>query len=123
MAQLPNMVSKIKKIANAGLYGSPKSAGFMDEVSKDYFTNVSSPVKAAAFAKFYKDYNKQKSPVYQPLPKLTVGTPLKKLVKKKKSPKDKSPDYKAIAKAAKKAKANYYIAMGKQSKSKSSSLK
>ena len=125
MAQLPSMVSKIKEIADTGLYGSPKSAGFMDEVSKDYFTNVSSPVKAAAFAKFYKNYNKQKTPVYKPLPKLTVGSPLKKLMKKgkKKSPKEKSPDYKEIAKAAAKAKANYYVAMGKQGKSKSSSLK
>ena len=129
MAQLPNMVAKIKRIANTGLYGSPRNAGFMNEVSKDHFTNVSSPIKAVAFAKFYKNYNKQKTPVYQPIEKITIGPPLKKIVKaaggKKKSPKPKSPDYKAMAKAAAKAKANYYVAVKKQSKGKgkSSSLK
>ena len=85
----------------------------MDEVSKDYFTNVASPVKAAAFAKFYKNYNARKTPKYQPVQKIGVGTPLKKMMKgkKKKSPKAKSPDLKAIANAAAKAKANYLAAM------------
>lgn len=90
----------------------------MNEISKNYMSNVSSPIKAEAFAKFYRMYNKQSSKqvVYKPI-KITGTSPVKKLLKSvrpkkgkktQKSPKTPSPDFKAIAKAAAKAKANYY---------------
>ena len=114
VTKIDEMVNQIKTMANTGLYGSPKGAKFMQNVSRDLFSCVASPVKAQAFAKFYKEYDKKKTPVYAPLPKLSGTTPIKKLLKKvkktkaTKKQKTPSPDYKAIAKAAQKARENYY---------------
>jgi hypothetical protein len=118
MTQIESLVQKINTIAKSGLYGNPKNASFMNEVSKNHMGNVSSPIKAQAFATFYKMHNKQssKAMTYTPL-KLTGTSPLKKLLKSvkpkkgkktKKNPKTPSPDYKVIAMGAAKAKANYY---------------
>ena len=122
MSNINTLVKKLKTIADSGLYGNPKAPSFMDNISKNHFTNVSSPIKAVVFAKFYKMANKNKSPVYVPLPNPTAANKekYKKMMKeikdakktKKKIPKSPSPDYKAMAKAAKKAKANYYKKMG-----------
>ena len=116
MAQISNMVNKINIIAKTGLYGSPKNPAFMNNVSKDYFTNVSSPIKAAAFAQYYKQYNKKSTPMYKPMEKLGGVTPIKKLLKsvhkgkkgKKASPK-KETNFKKLALAAKAAKEAYYL--------------
>ena len=111
MAQINTLVKKIDTLAKTGLFGSPKSPSFMNNVSQEIFSNVSSPVKAAAFAKFYKALDKKKTPSYKGI-KMTGATPVKKAIKtakgdKKKSQKSPSPNYKAIAKLAAKAKANY----------------
>jgi hypothetical protein len=119
MAQINNLVKKISILANTGLYGSPKSPSFMNEVSKNYMNNVSSPVKAEAFAKFYKMHNKKKAKLtYIPMGKMGGACTLKKAIKEKKketgqkvkkSPKKSpSPNYNTIAKSAAMAKKTYY---------------
>ena len=115
MDEIPNMVNKINIVAKTGLYGSPKDPAFMNNVSKNYFTNVSSPIKAAAFAKFYKQYDKKSTPVYKPMGKLGGVTPIKKLLKsikgkkgKKASPKEET-DFKKAALVAKAAKEAYFL--------------
>tara|TARA_B110000977_G_scaffold201646_1_gene297466 strand:+ start:10306 stop:10638 length:333 start_codon:yes stop_codon:yes gene_type:complete len=99
MTQINTIVAKIKKIALTGEYGSPRRGEFMNKVLQNYMKNISSPVKAAAFAKFYKDYNNKAvskcNPSYSTKSKI----------------KPHEPDFKAIAMAAKKAKANYYNQM------------
>lgn len=125
MTNISTIVDQLHTISKTGLYGSPKNANFIGEISKNYFKNVSSPIKAAAFAKFYKEYNKKKMPVYKPLPQIQGTEGLKKMLKDvkkptkgkkaKKSPKTQSPDFNAIAKAAAKAKSNYYTQMNKAS--------
>ena len=111
------LVSKIKLAANAGTYGSPKSPSFMNNVAQDVMQNVSSPLKAQAFAKFYKMHNKQKTPTYKPIAKMGGVKNVKKTLQKlkkdkgmkatKKSPKTPSPNVQAKKTGALKAMQNY----------------
>lgn len=116
MTEIPNIVKQIDIIAKSGLYGSPRKPEFMDAVFQNHFTNISSPIKAEAFAKYYKLYGKGNKNIYKPMGKITGTSPLKKLLKAKKMKKTKKEqkedtNMKKAALAAKKAKEAYMLSM------------
>ena len=88
MTQIDTLVKQISNIAKSGKYGNPKDSSFISKVSKNHMTNVSSPVKAQAFAKFYKTLNATKKAVVAPMPmKLTGANKVKESIKKLKGSK------------------------------------
>jgi len=116
MAEIPKMVKHIEILANAGVFGNPRNSNFMNSVSKEIFENVSSPIKAAAFATFYKQLEKKCTPKYKTF-QMKGTSVLKKQLKAQKgkkggkaSPKEET-NLKKATLAAKAAKNAYFLSM------------
>lgn len=94
MTQINVLVKKVDTIAKSGNYGDPRDPSFMNKVFKNHMQNISSPIKAEVFHRFYRTY--KTSQAIAPVPfKMTGANKVKELIKKtkgvKKEKKNKSP--------------------------------